>query len=161
MKKHLSTLLCAVSLLSACGGSPTATLSVSKLSFDNQVVGTASDGQSITLSNTGSAGLHIHGIVVALPFSETNTCGSSVAAGASCTINVTFTPTTEGDFSSNVSIADNAKGSPHTIELNGTGIAPPPSCTPLGGYCGPGLPPCCRSVDHTIACSLTHKCFTL
>jgi len=160
MKKHLSTLLCAVSLLSACGGSPTATLSVSKLSFDNQVVGTASAGQSITLSNTGSAGLHINGITVALPFSETNTCASSVAAGANCTINVTFTPTTEGDFSSNVSITDNAERSPQTIRLNGTGIAPPPSCAPLGGWCGPGLP-CCTAPNTTRACSTSHKCFTL
>jgi len=159
MKKHLSTLLCAVSLLSACGGSPTATLSVSKLSFDNQVVGTTSAGQSITLSNTGSAGLHIHGIAVAPPFSQSNTCGSSVAAGATCTINVTFTPTTEDDFSSNVSISDNARGSPQTIGLNGTGVAPPPSCSPPGGYCGPSLP-CCSGTRPT-ACSISHKCFTL
>ena len=139
--KNVSLVVCGVLLLSACGGSPTATLSVSSISFGNQVVGTPSAGDAITLSNTGSAGLSIVGIAVAVPFTQTNTCGSSLAAGATCTINVTFDPTTEGDFTSNVSITDNAEGSPQTLALSGTGVPqPPPRCTRLGGVCGPGLP---------------------
>src|SRR6202023_281189 len=111
MHKYFSLVVCGVLLLAACGGSPTASLSVLSISFGNQVVDTASAGQAITLSNTGSAGLRIVGIAVALPFTQTNTCGSSLAAGATCTINVTFAPTTEGDFSSHLSITDNANGS--------------------------------------------------
>ena len=72
----------------------------------------ASADETITLSNTGSAGLSVVGIAVALPFAQTNTCDSSLAAGATCTINVTFDPTTDGDFTSNISITDNAEGSP-------------------------------------------------
>jgi hypothetical protein len=150
-----------VCLLSACGGSPTATLSVSSISFENQVVGTASAGQSITLSNTGSAGLRIDGIAVTLPFTQTNTCGSSLTTGATCTINVTFAPTAEGDFNSKLSITDNAEGSPHIVALSGTGVAPPPpSCTPPGGICGPGLPHCCPSFPHHTFCSVSHRCIT-
>jgi hypothetical protein len=145
--------ICGILLLAACGGSPTASLSVSgspgaampipSISFGDQVVGTASAGQAITLSNTGSAALRIVGIAVALPFAQTNTCDSSLAAGATCTINVTFDPTTEGDFTSNLSITDNAEGSPQTVALSGTGVGQPPPCTPIGGQCGPGLPKCC------------------
>ncbi len=154
MNKYVSLVVCGVLLLAACGGSPTAsvsvsgspttTLSVPSISFGDQVVGTASDGQVITLSNTGSAALRIVGIAVALPFSQTNTCDSSLAAGATCTINVTFAPTAEGDFSGNVSITDNATGSPQTIALGGTGVAQPPACIPQGGACfGPDRPQCC------------------
>jgi hypothetical protein len=165
MNKYVSLVVCGVFLLAACGGSPTASLSVSgsptttlsvpSLSFGNQVVGTVSAGQAITLSNTGSAGLRNIQVAVALPFTQTNTCGSSLAAGATCTINVTFAPTTEGDFASNVSVSDNAKGSPQTVALSGTGVAqPPPGCTPQGGMCGPGLPKCCAApFPHHSFCS--------
>jgi hypothetical protein len=130
---RLCIVICGVLLLAACGGSPTATLSASSISFGDQVVGTANAGQAITLSNTGSAALRIVGIAVALPFAQTNTCDSSLAAGATCTINVTFDPTTDGDFTSNISITDNAEGSPQTAALSGTGIGQP-LCTPIGGH---------------------------
>ena len=165
MNKYFSLVLWGVLVFAACGGSPTAsvsvkgspasTLSVPSISFGNQVVGTASARQVITLSNTGSAELRIVGIAVALPFTQTSTCGSSLAAGATCTINVTFAPTTEGDFTSNVSITDNAKGSPQMVALSGTGVAqPPPRCTHVRGLCGPGLPRCCAApFPHHAYCS--------
>jgi len=164
MNKYFSLVVCGVLLLVACGGSPTASLSVSgspattlsvpSISFGNQDVGTASAEQAITLSNTGSAGLSIVGTAVALPFTQTNTCGSSLAAGATCTINVTFAPTTEGDFNSNVSVTDNAAGSPQTVALSGTGIAAP-TCAPLGEACfGPSGPSCCAApFPHHSFCS--------
>jgi HYDIN/CFA65/VesB family protein len=165
MNKYFSLVVCGVLLLAACGGSPTAgvsvsgspasTLSVPSISFGNQDVGTASAGQVITLSNTGSAELRIVGIAVALPFTQTSTCGSSLAAGATCTINVTFAPTTEGDFTSNVSITDNAKGSPQRVALSGTGVAQPPPCITIGESCfGPGQPHCCAAAfPHHSYCS--------
>src|SRR5437764_13905026 len=52
-------------------------------------------------------------------------CGSSVAAGASCTISVTFTPQAAGVRSASVTITDNAAGSPHTAALNGSGVTVP------------------------------------
>lgn len=165
MNKYFSLVVCGVLLLDACGGSPTASVSVSgspttalsvpSISFGNQVVGTASAGQAITLSNTGSAALSVVGIAVALPFTQTNTCGSSLAAGATCAINVTFAPTIEGDFTSSVSITDNAKGSPQTVGLSGTGVAQPPPCIPQGGACfGPSRPQCCAApFPHHSFCS--------
>ena len=146
MNKYLSLVVCSVLVLSACGGSPTATLSLTSMSFGSQVVGTTISGQAITLSNTGSARLSIDGIAVALPFTQINTCGSSLAAGATCTITVTFAPTAEADFTSNVSITDNAKGSPQTVAITGTGVPPPPPrCTPRGQQCRPHFP-CCAGL---------------
>lgn len=97
------------------------------LSFASQTVGTTSAAQDITLSNTGNAALSITGISVtgadAADFAQTNTCGGSVAAGSSCTIAVTFTPTAAGTLTASISIADNAAGSPQTSTLLGAGTA--------------------------------------
>jgi hypothetical protein len=64
-------------------------------------------------------------------FSQTNACGSSVSAGANCSISVKFAPTATGSRSASVSIADNASGSPHAIGLTGTGAQQE---TPPGTY---------------------------
>ena len=90
-----------------------------------------STAQVIMLSNPGNAALTITGISLAGTnpgdFAQTNTCGSSLAAAASCTISVTFTPASAASFSATVSVADNAAGSPQTAALSGTGVAPPPA----------------------------------
>src|SRR5205085_11254256 len=73
---------------------------------------------------------------------ETNTCGGSLDAAASCTISVTFTPTQVGARSGAITITDSAAGSPHTVALSGTGASsacsPPQSpgvvvCAPANG----------------------------
>ena len=48
----------------------------------------------------------------------------TLAAGATCTISVTFTPGSVANFSATVSVADNATGSPQTATLSGSGTAP-------------------------------------
>ena len=100
------------------------------LSFANQNVGAASNVQTLSLSNTGSEALTIAGIVLGgtngEDFGETNTCGSSVAAGASCTISVTFKPTGADSRSGTLTITDNSSGvagSTQTVDLSGTGVA--------------------------------------
>jgi hypothetical protein len=84
-----------------------------------------SSPQSVTLTNTGAVTLDITSLAVtgtnAGDFAETNTCGSSVATGANCTIAVLFTPSAAGARSAVLSIADNVSGSPQTASLSGTG----------------------------------------
>src|SRR5205823_14162609 len=58
-------------------------------------------------------------------FISTNTCGSSIAVGGSCTISVAFKPGAVGLRTASLTVADNAAGSPHVINLAGTGIAVP------------------------------------
>ena len=116
--------------LAGTGTSPAISLSPSSLSFGNQAVGTTSQSQPITLTNTGSSALAISGIAVSAGFSETNNCGTSVAAGSSCTINVSFAPTMTGTTSGTVSVTDNATGSPQTVALSGTGTSPSVTLSP-------------------------------
>lgn len=107
---------------------PQATLTPSSLSFSDTTVGSTSATQTLTLSNPGNAALPISGITVTganpADFAETNTCAASLAAGASCTIDVTFTPTSAASFSAAVSVADNVAGSPQSATLSGTGTTP-------------------------------------
>ncbi len=103
-------------------------LSTTSLSFGSQNIGTTSAGQNVTLTNTGSAALSISSIAVtgsnSGDFAQTNSCGSSLAAGANCSIGVTFTPTAAGSRSASVTITDNATGSPQSFTLSGTGVSP-------------------------------------
>jgi hypothetical protein len=84
-------------------------------------MGMPSAAQSVTFTDTGNAPLSITSISATGDFAETNTCGGAVLAGANCTISVTFTPTAAGSRTGSVTIADNAAGSPHTINVTGTG----------------------------------------
>jgi hypothetical protein len=110
--------------LSGTGTQPVATLTPSTLGFGNVVVGTTSPAQILTLSNSGNALLSITSITItqSTAFAETNTCGSTLAAGNSCKINVTFTPT--GMFTSlgTLTVNDNASPPFQLESLSGTGV---------------------------------------
>jgi hypothetical protein len=93
------------------------------LAFGSQTVGTTSSQQPVTLSNTGDAPLQIQSITASIGFAATNSCGTSLAPGASCTLLITFSPVAAGSQSGTLSISDNAAGSPQTVALSGTGIA--------------------------------------
>jgi len=100
---------------------PDARLLPMSLNFATQLVGTTSAGQSVQLTNYGSTMLSIAVIAPTGNFDETDNCGSSLAAGASCTINVTFTPGAINNLIGTLSITDNAPGSPQMVSLNGVG----------------------------------------
>ena len=80
-----------------------------------------------TLTNTGSMTLSITGITITGTnpgdFSQTNTCTTSVGAGNSCTITVTFRPLTTGPLSADVSISDSSAGSPQQVTMSGFGTS--------------------------------------
>jgi len=120
--------------LSGTGTAPVDGLSPTSLAFGNQSVGTPSTAQTATLSNTGNGTLSITSLALtgtnASDFAQTNTCGSSVAASAKCTISVTFTPSASGSRAASLSITDNASGSPQTVSLSGTGAAAVVSLSP-------------------------------
>lgn len=101
-----------------------ANLSASSISFGNKVIGATSASKSVTLTNTGSAPLNISGIVASGLFTETDNCGSSLAAAASCTINASFSPQQVGSVYGSVTISDNTLNSPQVVNLSGAGILP-------------------------------------
>ena len=120
--------------LTGTGVQPAVTLSLASLAFGNQLVGTTSPAQTVTLTNSGTSVLTFSGITItgahSTDFAQTNTCGANLAAGANCTISVTFTPTTTGTRTGAVSITDDAPGSPHVVSLSGTGVAPAVGLSP-------------------------------
>jgi hypothetical protein len=101
---------------------PQASLSVSTLAFGSVTVGQTAAAQAVTLSNTGSAALDITAIAATGPFGVSHACGSALAAGATCRIDVDFTPTGAGAASGTLSVTSNASGSPHSVALSGTGV---------------------------------------
>src|SRR5208337_2988342 len=131
--------------LSGTGFGGTVSLSPSSLTFANQLVGTTSSAQQVTLHNTGSQTLGITSISLtgadSGDFSLSQNCGSSLAVNASCQISVTFTPTVRGTRTAAVSLVDSSPDSPQSVSLSGTGIAPvanlsPPSLSFPGQFVG-------------------------
>ncbi|MGA2277419.1 MAG: choice-of-anchor D domain-containing protein [Terracidiphilus sp.] len=106
---------------------PIATLSANSLTFSSTAVSSSSAAQTVTLTNSGSASMTVTGVSItgtnATSFSQTNTCGSSLAVNASCSVTVTFKPAASGALTASLSFADNAANSPQTVTLSGTGAA--------------------------------------
>ena len=100
-------------------------VSPSSLAFTQQNQGTTSGALTAVLTNNDSISHAIYSITTtgtnASDFAATNTCSASLAAGAGCTITVTFTPSDVGDRTAKVVITDDAKNSPLTVYLSGAG----------------------------------------
>lgn len=107
----------------------TAGVSPTSLAFGNQDVAAKSSPQTATLINVSTAALAIHKISIigsdSGDFHQANECGLSLAAGASCTITVTFAPKVGGALSASLNVAYQGVGSPQQVALSGTGITPP------------------------------------
>jgi len=104
-------------------GGSALTASPSSLSFGNQNTGSTSAAKSVTVTNPGSSAVSMPSIGVTGPFGQSNNCGASLAAGASCAVSVTFAPTAAGAASGTLSVNSSAPGSPLTVALSGTGIS--------------------------------------
>ncbi|MGD0443751.1 MAG: choice-of-anchor D domain-containing protein [Edaphobacter sp.] len=106
---------------------PQAVFSPSSVSFLNTTIGSTSAPQTITLSNPGAMPLNLTAVAVtganASNFAQTNNCGSSLASGANCAISLTFMPAAASSYSANLSVSDNAAGSPQLTPLSGTGVS--------------------------------------
>jgi sugar lactone lactonase YvrE len=106
---------------------PVASLTPPTLAFNPTVIARSSAAQMVTLTNTGTAPMQLAGIgftgANANSFSQTNNCPATLAGAASCTINVTFTPTVGGALTANLSVSDSAPTSPQIVALTGTGVS--------------------------------------
>ena len=103
-------------------------LAPTSLPFGGQMLTTTSAAKTVTLTNTGAGALTINSIAGSGDFTATSTGATAcpispatLAAGANCTISVTFAPTALGARTGTLTITDNAGGSPHTIPLTGSG----------------------------------------
>ena len=83
---------------------------------------TTSPPKTATLTNTGTGEVSIERIIASgIDFDQTNNCGTSLAAGAQCTILVTFKPAITGPRLGNLTVVVSAAPKPYMIALNGTG----------------------------------------
>ncbi len=105
------------------------TVQPTNMVFGSQAVGTTSAPQTATVTNTGTQILNITKILPgSVNYAETDNCLSApyngvLGVGQSCTISITFTPTSSGTLPAALTISDNAVGSPQSILLSGTATA--------------------------------------
>jgi hypothetical protein len=113
--------------LSGTGTAPTLTLSPTSLVL-NYLIGTPGATQAVTLTNPTAGVVSLGGIGLtganASTFTETTTCGATLAAGASCSVSIGFSAGSAGTYSASLTITDNAPGSPQTVALSGTSTLP-------------------------------------
>lgn len=107
-------------LLSGTGTTSGASLTPTSLTFATQVIKTDSPSRAVTLKSTGTTALNISQIAVSGQYTQLNNCGPSLTPGSTCTINVTFHPTTSGSQQGTLSVTDDGAGSPQSVTLTGT-----------------------------------------
>ncbi len=129
---------------SGTSGPAVGTLTVpGTVTFDTLDVGTPSAPATVTISNASTAPVTVSSIVSGAPAEfavSDNTC-ASVAAGATCSFKVTFTPAASGARAASITVTSNGAGSPQVVAASGTGgaaptpgqLSLPPSVT-LGTY---------------------------
>jgi hypothetical protein len=124
------------------GGTPTLTVAPTTLTFSSQTVATTSAPLSVTVTNSGKSAAQFTSFTItgtnsgdyALATGGTCNPTGTLAAGANCTVTITFTPAAVGTRTATLSIADNATGSPQAVALTGTAIAAAVTVTiPSGG----------------------------
>ena len=117
--------------LSGIGASPlpAVTLSPGSLTFASTTQGSTSPAQSVTVTSSGGATLHISSVLPGgsnpADFQVTNACSGAYPVAATCSITVTFSPLGAGQRTANLTINDDAPNSPQSVQLTGTGAALP------------------------------------
>src|SRR5580658_2210537 len=96
------------------------TYSPASLKFPRQAVGTTSAPRAVTATNAFPLAVTVDKVKTSGDFAQTNAC-STLAPGATCTVNVTFTPTAPGTQKGKLTIADSAPYSPQKVSLTGSG----------------------------------------
>lgn len=133
---------------------PVLAISPASLSFASQRVGTASVPQSVTLANQGLAPLQLASVKTQGDYSATSGCEAILPPNENCTLQVVFQPAARGARPGSITLADDAGGSPQTIALTGTGIAPiaqvsPPQLVFAAQNVGSSSPPQTVTVSNT------------
>jgi hypothetical protein len=161
-------------------GTPGYSLSANTLAFGNVDVG-ASPSQTLTLTSIASGPLPIPAFVTTGPYTiSIAACGTTLAAGASCPITVTFLPTTTGPLSGTLGVNSTSplynglaaslsgNGVDFTISLNpasgkviaGDSIGTTATLTPIAGFAAPLTIVCQLSGASASACGLSSATVT-
>jgi sugar lactone lactonase YvrE len=108
---------------------PTAEISPSSQAFGEQAAGTRSEPRTFVLRNAGSFALTVSGFSIsganAGEFAQTNNCAATLAPQASCSIAVSFAPTSAGAKSATLRVAADVQSGALTVALSGSATAAP------------------------------------
>ena len=110
--------LCSLAVFMACGRVQAQTVPATN-------VGSTSAAQTVTLSNNGGMPLAIQSMATAGDFAMvagSNTCGTSLAAGSACSLQIVFMPTAAATRVGSLTVADSAASSPQSLQLTGIGV---------------------------------------
>ena len=108
-----------------------------KINFSTQTINIASAPVTLNLRNYGSATVTLSTFTTTPGFTQTNSCGGSIAGGSSCALQLTFTPTYTGQVSGSLTINHDGTNNPTTIALSGFGANQPlVSVTPTSLHFG-------------------------
>ncbi len=125
------------------GASSGLSLSTSSVTFTNEPIGVASATETVTITNNSGSSVSVSSLAVAgadaADFSQNNTCGSSLAAGANCTVALLFTPSALGQRTASLNVSDSASTSAQTVSLAGAGghdVVLSWTASPSGGVIG-------------------------
>lgn len=110
------------SVVSIYPSRPVGAIYPSSLAFGSQTVGTISKALTTKLYNSGGARLTISSITTTGNYRQTNTCGTGLAVGASCSVSVTFAPIYAGKQRGTLNVTDSSTVKPQSIPLSGTGV---------------------------------------
>lgn len=119
-----------VYVISGAVAGPAFSAAPSPLAFGNQTEGTTSGAMTLTVTNTGTTGLSISSVMLGgtdmtdFPVATDACIGATVAAGKTCTVSVSFSPSTTAGESATLTFTDNAADSPQAVMLTGKGVAP-------------------------------------
>jgi hypothetical protein len=97
-------------------------ISTALLSFGTQATGGTSKTSSVVVTNTGISPVTFSGISVTAEFAETNSCGATLAVGASCSISISFTPAAPGLRTGTLTIDGSGLNAPLTAGLQGNAV---------------------------------------
>jgi uncharacterized protein len=100
-------------------------LNPGSVTFPSTILGVHSNGQVVSLINIGETPLTITSITATGPFAASNSCGGTLALGATCSINVVFTPTAIGAATGQLQVITSASTTPLISTLTGTGALTP------------------------------------
>ena len=110
---------------------PLVSVSATALSFGSEQINTSTAARTLTITNKGGSplgqpGFSLSGVGVASFSVGTTTCSASLAANASCTVGVIFTPAATGATTATLTVTTTSSGvAPASVTLTGAGLSPP------------------------------------
>ena len=124
-----------VSLSVTAGSGQAISISPTSINFGTLLDSSPPANQNVTLTNSGSGTISISSIHLAngsIFFISANSCGTSLAVGASCIVTITFDPSFDLSGSDTLVISDSVPGSPQNVPITGTSKVPrDPRCNPV------------------------------